>query len=127
MPGLNPKGIAWPLQFGPLGHLNRVEGKERIKQNLVGIAMTQKGERIREKSFGTIGYSLIMRNVSAERGGMISFLASLAFSEWEPRARVREVQFRLVQVGNESQVHLIVPYTFAPGSLTDVAEATIGG
>jgi phage baseplate assembly protein W len=89
--GLNVKGVARPFRFGPRGHANRVEKEARIKQNLEGIALTKKGERLREKDFGTVGYDLIFRNLTEARLHLIENLVADAIVNYEPRALLHDI------------------------------------
>ena len=103
-------GIAWPLQFGPRGHVNRVKGKRRIQQNLEGIALTKVGERLRERDFGTIGYTLVMRNLTDARKILVSGLSADAMAEFEPRALVHDVRIERRDTQSGRVHYLITPY-----------------
>jgi len=127
MPGLDVQGIAWPFRFGPLGHANRVKGRERLSQNLVGIVLTKLGERFREKKFGTIGYQLVLRNVTATRMNFVTTLVSDSIALWEPRVFVSQISWVKRQLPRgEGGLFVRIPWEIKQINMSDIAEAKIG-
>lgn len=49
-----PRGISFPPRFGPLGHLERSDGSQKIHEAVRAIAITALGERFGRRSFGVL-------------------------------------------------------------------------
>ncbi len=127
MPGLDIQGFASPFRFGPRGHANRVKGLKRIKENIVGIALTRLGERIREREIGTIGYSLVMRNPTPSAMTLVVGLTKEAITVWEPRVILRHVTWLRQSVDSGSHTFIKVFYELRDFRDEDqVAEFKIG-
>ena len=130
MSGLNLRGFASPFRFGPAGHANRAKGLKRIEENLIGIALTKKGEHVRERAFGTIGYGMVLRNLNTAGLALITSLSEDAFAEYEPNAAVSRVTWERTATQDGSALYLKVPYFVKEltGSETNsgTAEAKIG-
>lgn len=122
----NIRGIAWPFRFGPLGHPNRISGQKRLRQNLEGIALTRVGERFRERDFGTIGYSLVMRNLSDARRTLVSGLSADAMALYEPRVVVHDVRIERRDTPSGHANFLLVPYEVRGTEEGDIGEFKIG-
>lgn len=118
--------MAWPFQFGPLGHANRSKGLARLKQNLGGIALTKIGERFRERAFGTIGYSLVMRNLTDARSILVAGMSADAMTLYEPRVVVHDVRVERRELKSGFANFLFVPFKVRGTEEGDIGEFKIG-
>ena len=87
------RGFAFPLRFGPLGHLERADGAEKISGNLKNIALTRLEERETAPGFGTLGFSALMRNIDTTTYALLRNVLSEAFAIHENRAVITDIQF----------------------------------
>lgn len=85
------KGIAFPMRFGPLGHLERSQGVRKLQDNMTAIVYTGKGERIMRENFGILGLQAVLRNPDEVMCTFVQGEAVEAFARDEPRVQVRQV------------------------------------
>ena len=126
MPFQKVQGFAWPFRFGPLGRPNRSAGTSKIKQNLKCIVLTEKGERVRERNAGTVGFQFVFRNVTAARGVLMTDLIKDGCMEHEPRAILGTVTLQRVHDRDGSKNIFGIPFVVAESGEDDVAEIIMG-
>ena len=86
------KGLAWPLRFGTLGHLERASGKDKIRSNIIRIVETAAGEQLMNPDFGTISYERVFKSMTSRTLVAIRDIVKEAISTQEPRVLVRLVR-----------------------------------
>lgn len=125
--GLNIQGFAWPFKFGSTGHANRSKGIKRLKQNLEAIALSEIGERYREKHIGTISYRMIFRNPNSTKLGLITALTQDAIIEQEPRVRLtKKITYKTRSTKSGTSLILLIPFEIRDTGDDDIAEAQLG-
>lgn len=86
-----PRGFAFPLKFGPRGHLNRASGRDKIKTNLHHIALTAVEDRPLNTPFGNLSYKQVFRNISDRTCLLVQDSIARAITKYEPRVSLRRV------------------------------------
>jgi phage baseplate assembly protein W len=88
----NISGLRFPMRFGPLGHLERVSGVDKIFCNLKNIVLTSVEERLMEPDFGSQAFALIFRNMDSPNIVLIRDMLLNAISRHEPRITVKSIR-----------------------------------
>jgi len=86
-----PKGLSFPVRFGPLGHLERAEGAQKIRENLEHLMQTRKGDRPMSPRVGTLNMAMVFRDLSYSNAVVISDELGKCVAQWEPRVSVRRI------------------------------------
>ena len=102
-------GLAFPLEITSLGRFAIAEDDEKIKQNLRRIAATALRERWYEPNMGTVGYSLLFRNVDETKLLTIVKLVQDAIVEQEPRVQAT-VSYEEDTTGSLSTMYIRIQY-----------------
>jgi hypothetical protein len=114
------KGIAFPLQVSPKAFPAPAEDDALIKQSLVQIIMTLKGERVMRPEFGSGALSYIFENSNEELSSLIRFDIASALSKYEPRVLVRSIDVARQESLVSVQVNYLVVATNKIQTLTVV-------
>jgi len=93
MPGATTvqKGLAFPLRFGGLGHLERASGKDKMKDMLSALILTSVEDRAMNPEYGTLGLSALFRNLDSTTVTLVKNLVTEAIYRYEPRVMVNGV------------------------------------
>jgi len=87
-------GLAFPFRIAPSGGLETATDAQKIRDNVVAVITTRKGERVMLPDFGIDGAALIFRNASDPDLVLFQHLALEALQVWEPRVDVQEFSHR---------------------------------
>jgi len=87
-----PRGLSFPLRFGPLGHLERTYGVNKLKNNIYAIVTTALGERFARPSMGTTAFASVFRNMTEPMLALLQNSVATAVGTYEPRVNVAAVQ-----------------------------------
>ena len=87
------KGLSFPLKFGPLGHLSRASGAEKIAGNMKNIILTRVEDRETAPGLGTLGFSSVMRNIDQITFALLEDVLGSSLALHENRAIVRDISF----------------------------------
>jgi len=121
------KGIAFPFRFGANGHIVRVNGIDKIKDNLKGLVLTRLGERVMEPAIGTIGYQRLFRNHTDAQKRIVERLVRDAISRFENRVLVRSVDISERQYQSGSAIIIEVQFKVRDTQESDSFTIRIGG
>lgn len=102
------RGLAFPIRFGPLGHLERAEGEDKLLGNLRVIVVTALRERFMSPNFGSIGYSMLFRHLNRTTVRVIEQVTRDAIAQHEPRVSVVQVNVNPEYV--EGRLTLAIKY-----------------
>jgi uncharacterized protein len=85
------KGIAFPFRKGDVSFPARSTDDDLIKQSLVQILLTQRGERINRPDFGTGLVNFIFEPNDDILAEMVRVEVSTAISKFEPRVLIEDI------------------------------------
>jgi uncharacterized protein len=92
MPGGNsPSGVRFPIEVAGHG-LARVEGEDVVRQSILLILRTARGERVMRPDFGCGLRELVFAPLDATTAGRAVAEVREALERWEPRIEVLEVR-----------------------------------
>lgn len=97
-------GTAFPLSFTPEGGLSMSAYEESVRESILIILKTAKGERVMRPDFGCGIYDLVFELNNATTAGKVSQAVQEALILFEPRIDVLDVR---VTSGGEREVLLI--------------------
>lgn len=99
-------GVGWsyPVRVGATGAIEIAEYEESVRQSILIILGTAKGERVMRPDFGCGIYDLVFEINSASTAGRVSQAVRDSLLVFEPRIDVRDIQ---VQSRNGGEVMLI--------------------
>jgi uncharacterized protein len=97
-------GVAFPFKLDAAGAVARAEYEESVRQSILIILGTAKGERVMRPDFGCGIHDLVFENASAATLGRIQNVVHQALLRLEPRIDVIKVD---VRPGRERNVLLI--------------------
>lgn len=100
------RGIAFPFGKSPTGFPAVVEDAELVKQSLIQIVTTARGERVMRPDFGSSAFSFIFENNNVLLAELIRDELTAAIAKFEPRAIVRNI----VVERKRSQVIVTINY-----------------
>ncbi len=109
------RGVGFPVSLNGAGNLQVAEYEESVRQSILIILGTAKGERLMRPDFGCGIYDLVFEVNSAGTAGKISQAVQDALLKFEPRVDVLDVKVnsgflnndRDFQVANNGSVLLI--------------------
>lgn len=78
-------GLKFPLEITGAGRFSVIEEDNKLQQNIERITNTSIKERFMEPNMGTVGYSLLFRNVTSNSVSTAAKLIQDAIVEQEPR------------------------------------------
>lgn len=114
-------GIAFPFGKSGTSFPASVEDDELIKQSLVQIVTTAKGERVMRPDVGSNAMSYVFENNTAVLSAVIRREISTAISQLEPRAIVRDVQ----AIRNKNEVIITILYVVKLTGTQDTVSITV--
>lgn len=113
------KGLAFPIVFGPLGHLNRASGAAKIAGNMKNIILTRLEDRETAPGFGTLGFSAVMRNFDPTTFALLEDVLGEALAIHENRAIVRDIEF--VEGAEPGQLEVTILFSLkSTGEFSDL-------
>ena len=115
------RGIAFPFGKSNTSFPAEVEDAELIRQSIVQIVTTAKGERVMRPDFGSSAMSYIFENNNDLLAELIREEITTAVSKFEPRAIVRDVQ----TVRDENEVTVTIFYVVVLTGKQDSVEITV--
>lgn len=100
-------GTGFPLRLDPqTGVFARAEYEESVRQSILIILGTAKGERVMRPDFGCGIHDLVFQNLSAGTIGRVQQTVREALLRLEPRIDVIEVTVRAGAAANVLEVHI---------------------
>lgn len=100
-------GTGFPLRLDPkTGVFARAEYEESVRQSILIILGTAKGERVMRPDFGCGIHDLVFQNLSAGTIGRVQQTVREALLRLEPRIDVIEVAVRTGEADNVLEVHI---------------------
>ena len=87
------KGLAFPFQQSNTAIPAAVTDAELVKQSLLQIVQTQRGERVMRPNFGCNLQQYVFENNDELLGQLLRTEIAAAVSKWEPRARLDDISF----------------------------------
>lgn len=116
------RGIAFPFGKSKTSFPSAVTDEDLIRQSIVQIVTTSKGERVMRPDFGCDAMSFIFENNNDLLAELIREEVTTAITKFEPRAIVRDVQtsradsevtitviYVVVLTGKQDSVEIAVP------------------
>ena len=97
-------GTAFPVTLDNTGAVARAAYEESVRQSILIILGTAKGERVMRPDFGCDIHDLVFENASSATVGRVQQAVNQALLRLEPRINVTRVN---VQVGDEANVLLV--------------------
>jgi uncharacterized protein len=85
------RGVGFPIQFDN-GDIKSAEDDESIRQSILIILGTAKGERVMRPDFGCGIYDLVFETTTASTAGKISQAVREALLRFEPRIDTIDIQ-----------------------------------
>ncbi|NER29919.1 MAG: GPW/gp25 family protein [Symploca sp. SIO1C4] len=99
-------GVGFPLQLDQEGNLQTAEYEESVRQSILIILGTAKGERVMRPDFGCGIYDLVFESNTASTAGKVSQAVQDSLLRFEPRIDVLDI--RIQAQSNEEGVCLLV-------------------
>lgn len=115
------RGIAFPFGKSKVSFPKKVEDDELVKQSIVQIVTTVKGERVMRPEFGSSAFAFIFENNNEILAELIKDEISRCITRFEPRAILRNVA---VQRQN-SEVIVTIVYVVALTGTQDKVSVTV--
>ena len=88
------RGISFPFRSGDTSFPDRVSDAELVKQSIIQILLTERGERVFRPDFGSGLMSRVFDNTGALFESLIQSEVFAAVGKWEPRAIVQGVEIQ---------------------------------
>jgi len=86
------KGIAFPFDKGNNSFPAKTSDSDLIRQSIIQILLTERGERVMRPNFGSNLMSKVFDNNDALFESVLQAEVKTAIGQWEPRAIVQSVQ-----------------------------------
>ncbi len=86
------RGVGFPVSLNGAGKLQAAEYEESVRQSILIILGTAKGERLMRPDFGCGIYDLVFEINSASVAGKISQAVQEAILKFEPRVDVLDIK-----------------------------------
>jgi len=86
------RGLGFPIQASEKGQLQTADYEESVRQSILIILGTAKGERVMQPDFGCDIYNMVFEMQTATTAGRISQAVQDALLKLEPRIDVLDVQ-----------------------------------
>ncbi|HSI12961.1 MAG TPA: GPW/gp25 family protein [Chthoniobacter sp.] len=93
-------GLAFPLRLNPHGGLERARGEDRIRQSIVLILSTAKGERVMRPDFGCDIHRFVFATLDTVNLTLIKSAVREALVLWEPRIALQAVEVEVEPAGS---------------------------
>ena len=102
-------GMEFPIRIDQAGGLAVVTDEEKVRQSILAILSTAKGERVMRPDFGCDIHSFVFAILDTSNLTMIKSAVRGALVRWEPRIDVGEID--LTVAGDGNRVEINVHYT----------------
>jgi Bacteriophage baseplate protein W len=102
-------GLAFPLRLDSRGAVALVSGEAELEQSIRLILATAPGERPMRPEFGCGVHDFVFESVDASMLGQVEQAVRLALDRWEPRIRVRQVDFELGEAAH-GRLGIVITY-----------------
>ena len=109
-------GIAFPFAKSSTAFPATVSDDELIRQSIIQIIMTSKGERVMRPDYGSNAQSFVFANSNNILAQLIEMDVRTAISKFEPRVTVQTVVTEAKDTGVSITVNYIVNSTGSSGS-----------
>lgn len=86
------RGVGYPISLSGEGNLNSADYEESVRQSILMILGTAKGERVMRPDFGCGIYDLVFETNTSSTAGRISQAVQEALLVFEPRIDVVDVR-----------------------------------
>src|SRR5258705_503778 len=104
------KGLQSPLRVNDRGGLAIVQYEEKVRQSIITILSTVKGERVMRPEFGCDLHAYVFATVDATTLTLIKSAVREALVRWEPRIEVNDVSVTTEGL-RENQLRIAMTYT----------------
>ncbi|MDX2240714.1 MAG: GPW/gp25 family protein [Leptolyngbyaceae cyanobacterium bins.302] len=104
------QGLGFPIQMNGNKALQTAEYEESVRQSILIILGTAKGERVMRPDFGCDIYDLVFEMQTGTTAGQISQAVQDALLRLEPRIDVLEVDVNSVSDGEGDRVMVSLRY-----------------
>lgn len=105
------KGIAFPVRFdAAIGDLEQAAFEESVRQSILIILGTAKGERVMRPDFGCGIYDLVFEPSTPGTASKVSQVVQESLLLFEPRIDVRDVQVEPVFDSDGAKLMIQVQY-----------------
>lgn len=118
-------GFAFPFRKGPLAFPQQATDDELIKNDLVQLILTNKGERVMRPTYGSSAFDYIFESNNSALSLIIESDVSQLIAKYEPRVILRAVRVTAgdtaaTAIGNQqSTVSVVISYVVVPTKTTD--------
>lgn len=102
-------GVRFPLTLDTGGQISLARNDDSIRQSIVTIVSTSRGERLMRPSFGCGIHDLVFGLNSAATAGQAAAAVEDALIEWEPRIQVLSVD---ANPDPHRPTHLLIDITY---------------
>src|SRR5579884_4153392 len=109
MPDFLGTGWAFPVQIDANGRIALVEGTRDIKESILIILFTARGQRVMRPTFGCQIHDLIFALNDATTTGIAIHYIEEALAMWEPRIQVINVTAS-TNTNDEGRLHFTIEY-----------------
>ena len=103
------RGVGWrfPVKADREGSIDLARLDESIKESILLIVGTARGERAMRPTFGCGIHDLVFAPNDTTTAALVSFEVREALIDWEPRIEVLDIQVRPdAEEGNKLLIHL---------------------
>jgi hypothetical protein len=115
------KGIAFPFHKGNISFPDTVQDEELIRQSIIRIILSPRGERVMRPQFGSGALDMVFDNNDDVFSLSMQRAVRSAIGQYEPRVIVTNVQVDRNEEGNES----VVTITYVIPSLGTQAQLAV--
>jgi hypothetical protein len=105
------RGWSFPVRRDRLsGRVALVDGEEEIRQAIIMILSTVKGERVMRPEFGCQLHELVFAPSNSATIGLAVYYIEQALGMWEPRIRLLDVRVELAQRSGDQLFLITLSY-----------------
>ncbi|MET9901707.1 GPW/gp25 family protein [Streptomyces sp. NPDC006446] len=110
-PGARVLGQGWPAPpvLDATGEIGRESGAEKVRQSILLILGTRRGERLMRPDFGAGLEDFVFEPVSATTAALLRHRVETVLVQWEPRIDLHEV---LVDVADQRGGRMAVTISY---------------
>lgn len=116
------RGIAFPFQKGPDSFPAKVEDEELIRQSILQIMSTTRGERVMRPEFGSNVFKFVFANNTEFLATLIAAEAEAAIARFEPRVTVTNTRTEREESFRGSEIIITVEYVIKATGLRQTVE-----
>jgi phage baseplate assembly protein W len=115
------KGLAYPFKMSETAFPAPVTDAQLVKESLLQILQTSKGERVMRPAFGCNLQQYVFENNDDLLGQLLRTEISSAIGRWEPRASLNDIQFDK----NDTALTVTVTYTLVTTQTEDTLQVVV--